>query len=306
MKKNVNKKSVNTAPYGIRKTLKRNMTGWVLLLPSLILFTVIVWRPIIVGVLYSFFKLKGFSPVEFVGFDNFVKVMTDSNFLKTLANTFKYVFWSLIIGFPLPFLTAVMLNEMIAGKQYFKVSTYLPGIIPGIAVCLIWKSLYGEGDGGFLNMLLSKLDIGPVTWLSSSGKVIPLIVVMMSWQGFGGTLIMYLASLQGINQELYEAARLDGAGFFGRFVHILLPHMSGIMLLVLVRQIISVFQVTEQPLIMTDGGPNGASLTLGLTNWRYAFKFAQYEKSLALGVVAFAILISLSVIYHIMDKKIND
>ncbi len=242
----------------------------------------------------------------FVGFDNFIKVITDSNFIKTLFNTFKYVIWSLIIGFPLPLLTAVMLNEMLAGKQYFKISTYLPGIIPGIAVCLIWKTLYGEGDGGLLNMLLAKLNMGSATWLADGNKVIPLIVVMMSWQGFGGTLIMYLASLQGINQELYEAARIDGAGFFKRFTHILLPHMSGIILLVLVRQIISVFQVTEQPLIMTDGGPNGASLTLGLTNWRYAFKFGQYEKSLALGVVAFLILIGLSIIYHILDKKIND
>lgn len=307
MKKTISDgRSGKVASKGAVKTIRQNMTGWILLLPSVILFTVIVWRPIIIGILYSFFDLKGFEAVKFVGFDNFVKVMSDSNFIKTLINTVKYVLWSLVIGCPLPFFTAVMLNEMLMGKQYFKISTYLPGIIPGIAVCLIWKSLYGEGDGGLLNMLLAKLGQTPVTWLSDSDKVIPLIIIMMSWQGFGGTVIVYLASLQGINQELYEAARLDGAGFFGRFVHILVPHMSGTILLILVRQIISVFQVTEQPLIMTDGGPNGASLTLGLTNWRYAFKFAQYEKSLALGVVSFVILISLSVIYHKMDKKIND
>lgn len=307
MKKTAQRQSAPKSLHaGVRQTLQRNMTGWLLLLPSMILFTVIIWRPIVVGILYSFFDLEGFRPVEFVGVDNFLSVMSDSNFIKTLGNTFQYVIWSLIIGFPLPFLTAVMLNEMLSGKQYFKISTYLPGIIPGIAVCLIWKSLYGEGDSGLLNMFLAKLDMEPATWLADKYKVIPLIVIMMSWQGFGGTLIMYLASLQGINQELYEAARLDGAGFFGRFRHILLPHMSGIMLLVLVRQIISVFQVTEQPLIMTDGGPNGASLTLGLTNWRYAFKFGQYERSLALGVVTFVILISLSILYHVMDKKIND
>lgn len=307
MTKNQKSEHKNSRPADkMKKLFQRNLTGWLLLIPSLVLFVVIVWRPIVVGVLYSFFKLRGFTPTEFVGFDNFIKVLSDSNFAKTLLNTVKYVGWSLVIGFPLPFVTAVILNEMLCGKQYFKVSTYLPGIIPGIAICLIWKTLYGEGDGGFLNILLAKLGMDPIVWLADKGKVIPLIVVMMSWQGFGGTLILYLASLQGINQELYEAARLDGAGFFGRIKNVLMPHMSGIMLLVAVRQIISVFQVTEQPLIMTDGGPNGASLTLGLTNWRYAFKFGQYDKSLALGVVTFVILLGLTIVYNVLDKKIND
>lgn len=283
--------------------LKRNISGWVLILPSLFLFFFIIWRPIVIGILYSFFKLRGFTPVEFVGLDNFRDILSDTNFLQTLLNTIKYVFWSLIIGFPLPFICAVFLNELIHMKGVFKVLTYLPVIIPSIAMSMIWTNVYMDGSNGMLNMLLSFIGVEPMKWLSNKDFVIPGIVIAMTWQGFGSTMIIYIASLQGVNQDLYEAARLDGAGFFGRFAHITLPHMKGIMLLMAIRQIISVFSITEQPLAMTGGGPNGASMSLGLTNYFYAFKYGQYDKSLALGVVTFCILIVLTFVYFGLDKR---
>ena len=146
----------------------------------------------------------------------------------------------------------------------------------------------------------------PIDWLGTKALTIPLIVISMSWNAFGSTLIIYLASLQGINQELYEAARLDGAGFFSRIVHVLLPHMRGILLLNGIRQVISVFNVTEQPLAMTDGGPNGASMSLGLTNYFYAFKYSQFSKSMALGVITFAMLLVLTFIYFALDKRLEE
>ena len=282
---------------------KRNISGWLLLFPSIFLFFFIIWRPIVIGIGYSFFKLEGFTPVAFVGLDNFRDILSDTNFIKTLWNTVQYVAWSIIIGFPLPFICAVMMNEMMHGKGVFKVLSYLPVIIPSIAVCMIWTNVYMDGPNGLLNMILSYFGIGPLTWLSNKNVVIPAIIVSMTWQGFGSTLIVYLASLQSVNQELYEAARLDGAGFIGRFAHVTFPHMRGIMLLMVIRQIISVFSVTEQPLTMTGGGPNGASMSLGLTNYFYAFRYGQYAKSLALGVVTFCILIVLTFVYFGLDKR---
>ena len=295
-------RNINT----VLRLIKGNLSGWALILPSILLFCLIVWRPIIIGIGYSFFKLQGFEPVKFVGLENYITVLTDTNFLQTLKNTGVYVICSLIIGFPLPFICAVMMNEMIHAQGFFKVSTYLPVIIPGIASCLIWKLMYMDGNGGFLNMLLYFLGIGPMQWLSNKALAIPLIVIAMTWNGFGSTLIMHLATLQGINQELYEAARLDGAGFFKRIRYVLLPHMSGILLLLAIKQIISVFQVTEQPLVMTGGGPNGASMSLGLTNYFYAFKYSQFDRSLALGVITFLLLMVFTLIYFKMDNKIND
>lgn len=286
--------------------LRRNISGWLLIIPSIILFVFIIWRPIIIGISYSFFDLQGFKPVEFVGFKNFAEVLNDTNFIKTLVNTVGYVFWSLIIGFPLPFICAVMLNELVHMKGYFKITTYLPVVIPTIATAFIWKMVYMDGPGGLLNMLLYYFGIEPMGWLSNKTLVIPLIVVSMSWSGFGSTLIMYLATLQGINQELYEAARLDGAGFFRRIKHVLFPHMRGVVLLLAIRQIIGVFSVAEQPLAMTGGGPNGASMSLGLTNYYYAFKYSQYDKSMALGVITFCLLLVLTFVYFGLDRRIEE
>lgn len=286
--------------------LRRNISGWLLIIPSIILFVFIIWRPIIIGISYSFFDLQGFKPVEFVGLKNFAEVLNDTNFIKTLVNTVGYVFWSLIIGFPLPFICAVMLNELVHMKGYFKITTYLPVVIPTIATAFIWKMVYMDGPGGLLNMLLYYFGIEPMGWLSNKTLVIPLIVVSMSWSGFGSTLIMYLATLQGINQELYEAARLDGAGFFRRIKHVLFPHMRGVVLLLAIRQIIGVFSVAEQPLAMTGGGPNGASMSLGLTNYYYAFKYSQYDKSMALGVITFCLLLVLTFVYFGLDRRIEE
>ena len=285
---------------------KRNISGWILLIPTVLLFAYILWRPIIIGIIYSFFKLKGFTPVEFVGFANYRDILSDTNFLQTLANTVKYVGWSIVIGFPLPIICAVLINELIHWKSYFKVSTYLPVIVPAIAASMIWKMVFSDSEGGLLNSFLYQINIGPLQWLSNKHLAIPLIIVSMSWRGFGSTLIIFLASLQSIDQELYEAARLDGAGFWGRVRHVLLPHLRGVMLLSIILQIISVFSVTEQPLTMTGGGPGNASMSLGLTNYFYAFKYGQYEKSLALGVITFLILIGFTIVYFVLDKKLKD
>ena len=286
--------------------LAKNASGWGLIFPSIFLFVMIVWRPILIGISYSFFSLQGFTPTEFVGLDNFRQVLSDTNFTATLKNTIAYVGWSFLIGFPLPFVCAVLMNELIHGQRYFKLTTYLPVIITSIATSMIWKMVYMNGEGGLLNMLRYSMGLSPIDWLGTKTLTIPLIVISMSWNAFGSTLIIYLASLQSINQELYEAARLDGAGFFSRIVHVLLPHMRGILLLNGIRQIISVFNVTEQPLAMTDGGPNGASMSLGLTNYFYAFKYSQYNKSMALGVITFALLLVLTFVYFALDKRMEE
>ncbi len=286
--------------------IKRNISGWMLILPSMLLFVLIVWRPICIAFYYAFFRMQGMQAVRFVGLQNFKDVLTDTAFLQTLGNTVKYVLWSLLIGLPLPFLAAVMINEMIHFKGYFKFTMYLPVIVPTVATCLIWKMLYMDGQGGLLNAILYFFDVGPYTWLSNKNLTIPLIIVSMTWQGFGTNMLLYLAALQSTDQSLYEASRIDGAGFWQRFWHILLPHMRGIILLLAIRQVIGVFQVTEQPLVMTGGGPNGASMSLGLTNYFYAFQYGQFDKSMALGVISFLFLLILTFVYFRLDRKFNE
>lgn len=301
-----NKGAITRTKTATVKAIRRSLSGWILLIIPVFLFIMIVWRPIVDGIAYSFFDLKGFVPEEFVGLRNYIDVLTDTNFIRTMWNTIQYVIWSVIIGMPLPIILAIMLNEMMHGQNTFKFALYLPAVLPAIAVSLIWKMLYLDGPGGMLNMFLSLFGLEPMKWLSNSTLVIPLIIISVVWQGLGGSVILYFAALQGIDLELYEAASLDGAGFFRRMWHITFPHIGGTILLLTVRNVIGIFQIVEQPLAMTGGGPNGASLSLGLQNYFYAFKFGQYEKSVALGVISFVLMVGLTLIYYKTDKKLQD
>ena len=200
---------------------------------------------------------------------------------------------------------AFMLNEMRCFSRFVRFSLYAPCMIPAIITSMLWYYIYYPDGTGLLNMLITNFGGQPFGWLQDSKWTIPCIVISMTWNSFGGTMLLYLAALQGINRELYEAALIDGAGVFKRITKIAIPELRGIMLLTFCRQIIAVFGTTEQPLAMTGGGPNGASLTLGLQSYRYAFVYGKVGNSLALSVVTFLILLSLTFVYAKMDKKIN-
>ena len=286
--------------------IKKNVGGWVLLLPGLILFTYLVWKPIFTGILYSFFDIKGFTPMSFVGFQNYKNVMLDTEFLRTLKNTVMYVLWSLIIGFPLPILCAVMLNEMINFKQYFKIAFYLPAVMPTIAVSVLWVNIYAPDGAGLLNMLLQGFGVEPQQWLMNENAVIPLLIVTSTWKGFGTTVLYYVAAIQSVNTELYEATRIDGCGFLGRARYVVFPHMKPIILLMLISQIIGVFQTLDGPMVMTGGGPNGASTTLALTAFNYAFRYNRADEALAVNVITFVLLIGLTFVYYRSEKKMEE
>lgn len=284
--------------------IKKDLNAWLMMLPMLVLIYFIVVRPILVGFGYSFFNMRGYELTSFAGLSNYIDVVSDSQFWKMLGNTVQYVLWSLVIGFPLPVIMAVLLNELVHGKAFFRFAMYFPAIVPGILTSLIWYYMYLPDQSGLLNMLFSFVGLGPFPFLQSKTAVIPMIVTSMTW-GFGSTMVMYIASLQSVNQELYDAVRIDGGGFFRRVWHISLPHMSSMILLMLVRQIIGVFQVLEQPMVMTGGGPNNASLTIGLQIYRYAFGDFKIAHSLALGMIAFVILIGLTFLYVKMEEKLE-
>lgn len=284
---------------------KKDIYSWFLLIPFLILLYFMIWRPMVMGIVWSFYDMKGYTPTKFIGFENYRVVLQDTQFLHTLGNTILYVLYSLIIGYFPPIIFAIILNEVMHGNNYFKLSMYFPCMIPSVAVSMLWYYIYYPNSGGLLNTFLSFFGIAPLDWLQNSAWTIPLIIISCTWRSLGGTMLMYLAALQGINQELYEATLIDGAGFLTRIRHITIPQISSVMLLYLVRQIISVFQIMEQPLAMTGGGPNGASLSLGLQGYKYAFQFFKIGNSLALGVVTFLMLIILTLFYFFLKNKVE-
>lgn len=275
------------------------------MIPTLILLTLCLWRPMVIGTVYSFFKLQGFEPIEFAGLDNYISVLKDANFWIALVNSVKFVLWSLILGLPLPLFAAFLINEVVHGKTCFKIGLYMPVALPGIAVWMIWKLLYQPGPNGVLNMLFKIFGAGESMWLQNSSLTIFLIIIVMTWRGFGSTTLYYLAALQGVNQELYESAKIDGAGIWARIRYIMLPEVYPIVLLFGVRQIIGVFQTYEAVLTMTGGGPDNASLNLGLLTYRYAFGSFQIDKGLASSFVTFIMLMIITIIYFKLEKKLS-
>lgn len=286
----------------VLSTVKVNLAAWLLLLPSLLSFIFFVWQPLISGIVLSFFRTRGYDAVEFIGFGNYVDVITDSAFISALVNSFHYTVWSLLIGFLVPIVVAIILNELVHLKGFLKFSVYFPTMIPGIAVALLWYFLFDPGKGGLLNSILINMGLPASQWLQNPQMTIPLIVMTMTWRGFGGATLIYLASLQGINQELYEASIIDGSSIMQRIRYITIPQISSIIVLLLIMQVIGVFQVMAEPLAMTEGGPNNASMSLMLQSYFYAFRYFEAGRSMATGAITFVILAGLTVVYQLFNK----
>lgn len=288
--------------------LRNEFDAWVLMLPMVVILYLLVWRPTVLGAVWSFFKMNGYTPVGFCGFDNFRKVVTHSQFWPMLWNNCQYVFWSLVIGYIPPLLFAVMLNELVHFKGFLRITTYIPAVIPGIAAMLMWYFMYYPDQTGLLNMVLAKVGLGPYNWLNNPKFTIIGITIYKTWKGFAGTMLLYYAALQGVSVELYEAALIDGAGSWKRFWNVTRPALEGLLLLNVVRQIIAVFQTMEEPLAMTGGGPNGASTTLSFQLYQYGFNSGGkgVGQAMALGLIIFMILIVFTIFYFWLNRRVED
>lgn len=288
--------------------LRNNVDAWILMLPMVLCLYIFIWRSTVMGGFWSFFEMKGFTPGDFCGFDNYRKVIGHSQFFPMLWNNVQFVFWSLIIGYLPPLFIAIMLNEIVHFKSMLRVMVYIPVVIPGIAAMLIWYYLYYPDQTGLLNMILSKVGIAPQKWLNDPDFAIIGIIIYNTWKSFGGAMLLYYAALQGVSPDVYEAALIDGAGPFKRFWNVTRPAIEGLLLLNLVNQIIGVFQIMEQPMAMTGGGPDGATNTLSYQLYNYGFNSAGRStgQAMALGVIIFLILIVFTIVYFKLNKKVQE
>ncbi len=281
--------------------------AWMIMLPSLILMTFFVWEPLFESVRMSLYKTRNVELVRFIWFDNYISVMKKDDFLQALMNTFSYTFWSLLIGFLLPIVLAILIGETRRCKGIFRTVAYLPNMLPGLAVVILWSSFFSGGATGVLNILLSAFDIPPQTYLTRAEWVIPIIIMIATWKGAGATALIYMASIAGISPELYEAATIDGASVWQRILHIMLPAIRKLTGTLLILQIISVFQIMYEPMVLTKGGPDNASLSLMQLMWQYAFGGSMnYGKASAVAVIVTMILLVMTAIYSYFNRKESD
>lgn len=284
--------------------VKKNLLAWFIMLPSLILFAFFVWTPLIKNVILSFFSDYSFK--EFVGFKNYQALFQDVSFIAALKNTFKYIFWSLLIGFLVPMIIGFLLSEVIHAKGFFRVCIYIPCMISGIAVVFLFKNVYGDETYSILNVILKAFGGTPRKWASDPNIIIPLIVIAMTWKGAGGTALIYLSNFQQIDSSLYEAARMDGAKPFQRFARVMMPQMRNTILTLLVLQIISVFQVFYEPLVIGNwGGPLDSSMSLMLLAYKFAFNDLEFAKGAAASIFLALIILAFTLAYFALVRYLN-
>lgn len=284
----------------------KEFEAWLLLFPLIFVVLLLIWYPQVMSFIWSLCDMQGYTVTGFIGFDNYKSVLTNTMFVKILWNTIKYVIWSLLIGYFAPLVVALMINEMVHFKSGFKTLIYFPHVLPGIAAAIIWYLMLFPDAGGMFNMVLSLFGVEPVGWLQNEKLTIPLIVLTSTWSGMPASMLMYLAALQGVNRDLYEAATIDGAGVARRLWSVTLPQISGMMLLMLINQIIGVFQILEAPMAMTGGGPNNASMSLVYWAYKQGFENFRVGTAMATGNIVFVILIIMTIFYFRLDKKVSE
>ncbi|MYR40507.1 sugar ABC transporter permease [Streptomyces sp. SID5910] len=295
------------APPGGRlaKSLRRNLTAHGFLIGAVLCFAVFSWYPMIREFFLAFQKTDH-GEVSWVGLDNLTTVFNDPAFWQAWRNTLLFTVLALVFGFAVPFVVAVVINEFRHGKGYLRLLVYLPVMLPPVASVLLFKYLYDPGYG-LLNELFGFFGLPEQQWLQDPDTSMLSIVLASTWMNMGGAALIYLAALQGIPGELYEAAELDGAGVLRKIWHVTIPQTRLILSLMLLMQVISTMQVFVEPFLLTGGaGPEGSTTTVVYLIYQYAFNFNDYGAAAALGLLLLVILAGFSAAYVKLNRAENE
>jgi multiple sugar transport system permease protein len=288
-----------------RLFLRRNLGGYLFLLPALLIFALFVWYPLVLGFVMSFQSVDMLNPPAWVGWINYQRVFADPLFGIAWRNTLVFTGYALVFGYVVPLALALLINEMRHGKGLFRLAFYLPVMLPPIVISFLWLWLY-NADAGLLNALIGLVHLPGGLWLETKASALPALVVVATWGTAGSAMLIYLAALQGVPASLYEAAEIDGTNLWQRLWHITLPTIRPIMLLMLILQIIATMQVFTEPFTMTGGGPNNATRTVLMLIYNYTFQNAEFGQASALGVLLFLVLAVFALIYMRMTSRLVD
>lgn len=269
------------------------MLGVVFLGIPLAWLTIFVIVPLFLVLYLSFTSYNIITAPRWIGLGNFQDLLDDPLFFTALRNTVVYTAATVPLGIVLSLGLAMLVNRRLGSAAWFRTIFYAPVMAPVVAVTLVWVLFYDPSIGLF-NYLLGLAGIGPQRWLTSSALAMPSIVLMSLWKGLGLNMVIFLAGLQAIPHELYEAASLDGAGRWRGFRHVTLPLLAPSMIYVLVTSVVASFQVFSQVYVMTNGGPNNATTTIVHQIYRTAFVHLDLGYASAMALVLFAILVAAS------------
>lgn len=246
--------TVASLPYRFKRSVKKYAVAYLFISVPMISLIIFLLIPMFTSLWWSLNDYTGLTPPTFVGLDNYIKLITnDPIFIRGFINTTLFVLMGMGIGPTLGLLTALMLNQKIRFRSLFRTAYFLPVMTSLVVVSTIWVMLYNQN--GLFNNLLDNLGLQKVGWLSNPHVALISVVVASIWQGFGFETVVFLAALQSIPRELYEAAMIDGAGSWARFRYVTLPALRPVIIFVYIIGIIGSYQVFDQVYVMTSGGP---------------------------------------------------
>ena len=287
---------------------KQTYIPWLFLAPALGTLLIFFFLPVLAAFIISFtdfdiYALGHPGWARFIGLENYKHLLNDPLFWKSLLNTAYFV----IVGGPLTIavalLTAVALNSKILWfKQGFRLAFFIPVVTTLVAVATVWRYLFHPRFGAF-NYVLSFAGISPIDWLGDPVWAMPALIILAVWKNFGYHMMIFLAGLQAIPEELYEAAYLDGAGWWQRFRHITIPSLAPTTFFVTLMTIIGYFQFFAEPFVMTQGGPLNATLSIVLYLYQQGFQWWRMGYASAIAFILFFIIFLLAILQFLLKRR---
>jgi ABC-type sugar transport system permease subunit len=267
----------------------QKLTPYLMVSPYILHLGFFVVFPIIFSVILMFHRWNIISPMEFVGFQNFAKLVQDRLFFQSIFNTLIF----LVIHIPLQIVVALflaeMLNQKIRFRGFLRASYFLPVVISGVVVTIVWQQLYGL-DTGLLNRILIQIGGPKVGWLSDPNIAMPSIAIMATWKNVGLYVVLFLVGLQSVPPQYYEAADIDGASHWQKFRYITIPAINPTIFMVVIFSTIGGFSLFIEPYIMTSGGPLNSTISAVLYIYKQAFTYYHMGYAAALGFFFAAII----------------
>ena len=295
---------------GLFKTMKQYKVAYAYIAPFYILFAVFGLFPMVAGFALSFFRWDGLGPMHFLGISNYVSLFMDPLFWRALANT---LFIGIIAHIPILLgglvLAYILNSKLVKGQNIFKTIYFMPMVTSSVAISIIFQNMFGY-NYGVINYLVTLLGDDAVNWLGGDGKLIKVaVIVMFAWKWIGWNMVIYLAGMQGISNDIYEAARIDGATHRHMVFKIVIPLLKPIILFTLIQSSIGMFNLFTEPFILTNSSWTGGTNNGGLTLMMYLLNKAPqggnlygYASSVAYVITVMIVLISL-VLNKVMSDK---
>ena len=283
---------------------KKNLVAYSFILPNLIGFFIFTFIPIVFSLLLSFCEWDSGNPVKFVGLKNFITMFTnDTSFWIALKNTLYYTVVTVPVTLALSLFLAILMNKNLKGRVFFRSVLFFPYVASLVAVAVVWMALFNP-DRGPVNGLLMALGVSnPPRWAASTNWAMPTIIGLTVWNGMGYYMIVYLAALQGVSGDLYEAASLDGAGRWQQFLHITWPCVTPTTVFILMMLMVSTFKSYDIMYITTQGGPGEATKVLAYHIFNSAFVSSRFGYASAVAMVLFVIIMGVTLIQFKGEKR---